>query len=91
MKFCFEEYNVALKMGIVRLLADWHDSDTNSSILYDSKFVQLLVISIFSDDDVLDNKMDKKKMKFIKGEIFFKKISHIISGHPSQIYSNDFE
>lgn len=68
MKFCFEEYNVALKMGIVRLLAEWNKSDTNSSILYDSKFVQLLIVAIFSDDEIMNSNMDKKKMKFIKGD-----------------------
>lgn len=71
MKVCFDEYRVTLKMGIVRLLTGWHNSDTTSSILYDSKFVQLLVVSMFSEDEIVNNNMDKKKMKFIKGKSFF--------------------
>lgn len=67
MKFCFEEYNVILKAGIVRLLVDWSKSETNSSILYDSRFVQSLVVSIFSEDEIIRSKFDKKKMNFIKG------------------------
>lgn len=70
MKFCFEEYNVVLKMGMVRLLAEWTQSDTNSSILYDSKFVQLLVFALFSDNEIAKNNIDKKKMTFIKGDFF---------------------
>lgn len=67
MKFYFEEYNVVLKAGIVRLLVEWSNSETNSSILYDSRFVQLLVVSIFSVDEIIGNKRNKKKMDFIKG------------------------
>lgn len=71
MKFCFDEYNVVLRMGMVRLLAEWTKSDTNSSILYDGKFVQLLVVALFSDEEIAKNNIDKKKMNFIKGNFFF--------------------
>lgn len=73
MKFVFEEYNVTLKMGIVRLLAEWTKSETNSSILLDSRFVHLLVVSIFSNDEIIKDKFNKKKMNFIKGTFFLNK------------------
>ena len=66
-KFYFEEYNVVLKAGLVRLLVEWTKSETNASILYDSKFVQLLIVSIFSEEEIISDKFDKKKMNFIKG------------------------
>lgn len=82
MKFHFEEYKVILKTGLVRLLVEWSNSETSSSILYDSRFVQLLVVSIFSGDEIISNKLDKKKMNFIKGNCFPKTTK--------QIESNDF-
>lgn len=74
MKLVFAEYNVTLKMGIVRLLAEWAKSETNSSILYDSRVVHLLVVSIFSNDEIINEKFNKKKMSFIKGTFFLNKL-----------------
>lgn len=79
MKFCFEEYNVILKTGLVRLLAEWTNSETTSSILYDSRFVQLLVVALFSDDEIINNNFDKKKMNFMKGNFFLNTMKYINS------------
>lgn len=92
MKFCFEEYNVILKSGLVRLLTEWSNSETNSSILYDSKFVQLLVVAIFSDDEIINNNFDKKKFNFMKGDYFSKTMNHTVSSfflNFECIYFND--
>lgn len=78
MKFCFEEHNVILKAGIVRLLVEWSKSETTSSILYDSRFVQLLVVATFTEDEIVRNKLNKKKMNFIKGNFFPQTTNQII-------------
>lgn len=70
MRFCFEEYNVTLKLGIVRLIADWSKSESTASILYDSKFVQLLIYAIFPVDKIVANNFEKKQMSFIKSNSF---------------------
>lgn len=71
MKLRFDEYNVDLKLGLARMLIEWQDSPTFSSILYDSKFVHLLLDAIFSVDQILNKKSDKKKMQFVKGNRMF--------------------
>lgn len=68
MKLCFDEYNVVLKVGLARMIIEWQFSPTFSSILYDSRFVHLLLAAIFSDIEIMATKFDKKKMKFVKGE-----------------------
>lgn len=67
-KLCFDGGKVALKMGLARMLIEWQGSPTFSSILYDYKFVHLLLNAQFSDQDILGNNFDKKKMKFVKGK-----------------------
>lgn len=67
MKLYFDNYNVVLKMGLARMIIEWQFSSTFSSILYDSRFVHLLLAALFSDDEIMKSKFDKKKMKFVKG------------------------
>lgn len=54
-------------MGLARMIIEWQYSATFSSILYDSRFVHLLLAALFTDDEIMKNHFDKKKMKFIKG------------------------
>lgn len=83
MKICVEEYNVNLKIGLIQLLIEWTNL-TTSSVLYDSKFVQLLVSAIFTEDEILSNYFDKKKMNFSKvmkilmNSYFFQRLCHLI-------------
>lgn len=73
MKYCFNDYNVVLKSGIVLILTEWSKSKLNQSILYDSRFVQLLVVSLFSLNEIVAGKFDRQKMNFIKGKFFLSK------------------
>lgn len=67
--FHFPYYQVDLKYGLVQLVIDWKQTPSSASILYDSKYVTLLVSMIIGKKEFVTKKFDSKKMDFIKGSI----------------------
>lgn len=75
--FFFPESGISIKLGVIQLIMDWRQSSAASSILYDRKFVAILMSSIIGDSYVKAGKLDKKKINFIKGNL--KSIFYILN------------
>lgn len=66
--FHFPKYNVDMKFGLAQLVIDWMQTPSTSSILYDYKFVHLMMTMIIGKQNISRNTIDPKKMAFIKGK-----------------------
>lgn len=67
--FHFREHNVVLKYAMVQLIMDWKQISSTASILYDYKFVMLLITIIIGQNNFFAKNFDSKKMEFIKRTI----------------------
>lgn len=56
-----------VKLGVLHLIIDWRNSSAGSSILYDRKFVALLLSHIIGDENIRNGLYNKKQLNFIKG------------------------
>lgn len=58
-----------MKLGVAKILIDMNSSPTSDNIMYDSKFVSILVSMIIGDENLKNNNIDKQKMAFIKRKL----------------------
>jgi len=73
-KFLFEKVNLSVKPSLVKLVISWNKDWGFSSILYDQKFVSLLLLEIFGKEKLIEEgKLNNNKMRFIK-DVFIKRV-----------------
>lgn len=58
-----------MKFGVAKILIDMNVSKTSDNIMYDSKFVSILLSMVIGDENLKENKIDKKQMTFIKRKL----------------------
>lgn len=61
----YEDYDVGLRAAIVGCLSAWNKSRPFSSVIYDKRFIGVLLKDVFQDELAL-NDLNEKKMVFIK-------------------------
>lgn len=78
-KLYFGTIDLYLKPSLGSLIITWNTNFGFSTILYDSKFVDLVLTAVFKKDELIGTqKLDNNKMRFVKGifDLFFTLSSH---------------
>lgn len=62
--------NIILKYSIVKTIIGWNTQPHFSSILYDEKFVALLLNFVVGKNNLIADVLPKEQMRFIRGTFF---------------------
>lgn len=57
-----------VKISFAQMIITWNTEVPFNSILYDSKFVDLMLVAIIGKDRLINNQYSKNEMRFIKGK-----------------------
>lgn len=59
-----------VKGGILKIVIDRNTQEVFNGVIYDAKFVELLMVGVIGKKQLVENTFNKKDMRFIQGNKF---------------------
>lgn len=63
----FSSYGVTMKISMVKMIKYWNQYPPFNTILYDRRFVGLLLTKVIGKENLANLDNSKKKVKFVQG------------------------
>lgn len=70
--------DISLKYSIVKTVIGWNIQPHFNSILYDEKFVALLLNFVIGKDNLKSNNLPKERLRFIRGEYWYFQLINVL-------------
>lgn len=56
-----------MKGAILKIIIDWNSQEVFNGVIYDAKFVELLMVSVIGKKQLVEKTFNKKDLRFIQG------------------------
>lgn len=56
-----------VKGAILKIIIDWNSQEVFNGVIYDAKFVELLMVSVIGKKQLVEKTFNKKDLRFIQG------------------------